>query len=188
MESNAHIHLALIHFPVYNKNREIVASSVTTLDVHDIARACKTYGVGGFYIVTPLAAQRLLVERIVQHWKTGYGAQYNSTRTAALLNTRVESTLDAVVRDIADRFGEKPRTIVTDATAFPRSVGYGEMRQLLAGPEQNLLMFGTGWGLERGVVQRADYLLAPIPGNNGYNHLPVRAAIAIILDRLLSNR
>jgi len=188
MKSNAHIHLALIHFPVYNKNREIVASSVTTLDVHDIARACKTYGVGGFYIVTPLAAQRLLVERIIQHWQTGYGAEYNATRTAALLNTRVERTLDDVVADITNRFGGKPRTIVTDATAFPRSVGYGEMRELLAGPEQNLLMFGTGWGLENGVVQRADYLLAPISGNNGYNHLPVRSAIAIILDRLLSNR
>ena len=187
MKSNAHIHLVLIHFPVYNKNGEIVTSSVTTLDVHDISRICKTYDIGSFYVATPLQTQQVLIERIIQHWLTGYGASYNSTRKEALLNTRAKGTLEDVIEDIAHRYGEKPRTIVTDARQFPKSVGYEKMRQALAEPGQNLLMFGTGWGLERGVVQRADYRLAPIAGNNDYNHLPVRAAIAIILDRLLGN-
>lgn len=187
MKSNANIHLALAHFPVYNKNDEIVTSSVTTLDVHDISRSCKTYAIGDFYVVTPLRTQQILVDRIVQHWVTGYGSEYNTTRKEAFLNTRVENTLEDVVEDITKRFGEKPRTIVTDARVFPESVGYGEMREILGEPGQNLLIFGTGWGLERGVVKRADYRLAPILGSNGYNHLPVRAAIAIILDRLLAN-
>ncbi|SVE60327.1 uncharacterized protein METZ01_LOCUS513181, partial [marine metagenome] len=32
------VHLALVHYPVYNKNGETITSSVTTLDVHDILR------------------------------------------------------------------------------------------------------------------------------------------------------
>jgi len=39
--------------------------------------------------------------------------------------------------------------------------------------------------LEKNLVQNADYVLEPIEGNSDFNHLPVRGAIAIILDRLL---
>lgn len=188
METHSNIHLALVHFPVYNKNGEIVASSVTTLDIHDISRACRTYDIGAFYVVTPLKTQQLLVERIIQHWLTGYGAEYNATRKEALLKTQIKNTLEDAVDDIAQRFGEKPRTVVTDAKAFPQSIGYDTMRKQLENGGQHLLIFGTGWGLEQGIVKRADYLLHPIEGCNGYNHLPVRAAIAIILDRLLAKR
>lgn len=187
MKSNTNVHLALIHFPVYNKNGAIVTSSVTTLDVHDISRICKTYDIGNFYVVTPLEAQQDLIARIVRHWLTGYGASYNSTRKEALLNTQVKGSLQDVMEDITHCYGGKPRAIVTDARPFDKSVGYGKVRQILAKPGQNLLIFGTGWGLERGVIQRADYRLTPIQSNNTYNHLPVRAAIAIILDRLLAN-
>ena len=186
--ANSNIHLALVHFPVYNKNGEIVASSVTTLDIHDIARICRTYDLGGFYVVTPLETQRRLVERMLRHWLTGYGAEYNSTRKEALLTTYVTTCLEDAIQDIAQRFGEKPRTIVTDAKPFPRNIGHNQMRGELKNGGQRLLIFGTGWGLEQGLVRKADYLLAPIQGCNGYNHLPVRAAIAIILDRLLANR
>ena len=49
-----------------------------------------------------------------------------------------------------------------------------------------LLLFGTGWGLEKSILNEADYVLDPIGGIGEYNHLPVRAAIAIVLDRLLA--
>ena len=50
-----------------------------------------------------------------------------------------------------------------------------------------LLCFGTGWGLAPSVMALATHRLAPIasPRADGYNHLSVRAAVAIILDRLL---
>ncbi|MBI4383986.1 MAG: RNA methyltransferase [Nitrospinae bacterium] len=186
--SNSNIHLAVVHFPVYNKTGEIVASSVTTLDVHDIARIGRTYGVGGFYVITPLQTQQRLVERIVEHWLSGFGARYNPTRKEALLKTRVKSLLADAVEDIAQTAGEKPKTIVTDAKQFPQSVGYERMREEVKTGGQFLLVFGTGWGLEESVVRGADHVLAPIEGVNGFNHLPVRAAIAIILDRLLAKR
>jgi len=47
-------------------------------------------------------------------------------------------------------------------------------------------MFGTGFGLASEVLDKADYILDPITGVNGYNHLPVRSAVAIILDRLIA--
>ena len=98
--SNSNIYLALVHFPVYNKSGEVIVSSVTTLDVHDISRVCRTYGVGAFYVVTPLKTQQELVERLVSHWLTGYGAKYNPTRKEALLKTVVKNNLDEVVKQI----------------------------------------------------------------------------------------
>ncbi len=50
-----------------NKKGEIIASAVTNLDLHDIARAARTFGVGRFFVVTPLADQKRLVEKIVAH-------------------------------------------------------------------------------------------------------------------------
>jgi hypothetical protein len=182
---HANIHLALVHFPVYNKAGEIVVSSVTTLDVHDSSRICRTYGTGVLYIVTPLETQQKLVDRIISHWKSGYGATYNPTRKEALLNSQVKNSLEDVVADITERSGQKPKTIVTHARELTHSIGYEAMRQELKKEEQYLLVFGTGWGLEKNIIQKADFALSPIKGSEEYNHLPVRAAIAIILDRLL---
>ena len=181
----SNIHLALVHFPVYNKSGEVVVSSVTTLDVHDISRVCRTYGVGTFYVVTPLKTQQELVERLVGHWLKGYGAEYNPTRKEALLKTRVIKSLDDVVADVAEQCGEKPRVVVTGAKQNPNSIGYENFREQLHDGGPVLLVFGTGWGLEKNLTRNADHVLEPIDGNSGFNHLSVRAAVAIILDRLL---
>lgn len=183
---SSNIHIALVHFPVYNKVGEIVTSSVTTLDVHDISRICRTYGIAGFYVVTPLKTQQDLVTRMMKHWLEGYGSTYNPTRKEALTKTRVKNVLDEVIADITEQTGRRPKTVIPDAKAFPQSRDYPTIREELRKEEPFLLVFGTGWGLERGLVQRADFVLAPIEGLSGYNHLPVRAAIAIILDRLLA--
>ncbi len=187
-DSPSNVHLALVHFPVYNKAKEIVSSSVTTLDVHDIARTCRTFGLGSFYVVTPLKTQQELVGRIVSHWLTGYGAEYNPTRKEALLLTRVENSLQDVVADIHERCGEEPKTVITAAKTYPQSIDYESMRQELQKAEPTLLVFGTGWGLEKSIIQRADFVLRPIEGRSDFNHLPVRAAIAIIVDRLFGIR
>jgi hypothetical protein len=186
--SNSNIHLALVHFPVYNKTGDIVTSSVTTLDVHDIARICRTFALGTFYVVTPLKAQQELVRRLLQHWVSGFGAEYNPTRKEALHLASVTNLLQDAVADITTRTGKKPQTIVTDAKPFPQSVGYEAMRSALSPEEQYLIIFGTGWGLDKGVVRKADHVLEPIYGVGTYNHLPVRAAIAVILDRLFAPR
>ena len=186
--SKPNIHLALVHFPVYNKSREVVVSSVTTLDVHDISRVCRTYGVGTFYVVTPLKTQQELVERLVGHWLKGHGAEYNPTRKEALLKTVVKNNLGAVIKEITEQSGKKPRIVVTGAKKAPKSIGYTALKNELEQGEPTLLVFGTGWGLEKNLVQNADHALLPIEGVSGFNHLPVRGAISIILDRLLGQR
>ncbi|MBC8284472.1 MAG: RNA methyltransferase [Nitrospinae bacterium] len=186
--SNSNIHLALVHFPVYNKTGEVIVSSVTTLDVHDISRACRTYGVGTFYVITPLKTQQELVERLISHWLKGFGAEYNPTRKEALLKTVVKNNLEGAVQEITEQSGKKPRVIVTGAKQAPKSIGYEALKKELEQGEPSLLVFGTGWGLEKNLVQNADHALLPIEGGSGFNHLPVRGAISIILDRLLGNR
>ena len=137
-------------------------------------------------MVTPLKTQQELVERMVGHWMTGHGAEYNPTRKDALQQTKVIKSLDEVINELTEQSGEKPRVVVTSAKEVPNSIGYKNLREQLSkdgGPV--LLVFGTGWGLEKNLIKNADYVLEPIKGNSGFNHLPVRGAIAIILDRLL---
>ena len=186
--SNSNIHLALVHFPVYNKIGEVIVSSVTTLDVHDISRACRTFGVGTFYVITPLKTQQELVQRLIGHWLEGFGAEYNPTRKEALLKTVVKNNLEEAVKEITEQSGKKPRVIVTGAKRAARSIGYEALKNEFKQGEPNLLVFGTGWGLEKNLIENADHTLLPIEGSNGFNHLPVRGAISIILDRLLGNR
>ena len=59
------LHVALLHYPVYNRQRQVIVSAVTNLDIHDIARAALTYGVKSFYVVTPLQDQQKLVKRLL---------------------------------------------------------------------------------------------------------------------------
>ena len=74
----------------------------------------------------------------------------------------------------------------TCASKFSGSVSFKHVRSEIQKGEPILLLFGTGWGLEKNILNEADYVLDPIEGFGEYNHLPVRAAVAIILDRLIS--
>ena len=180
------IHLALIHYPVYNKVGEVVTSSVTTLDIHDISRVARTYAVNSFCVVTPLKTQRQLIERLIEHWVTGYGAEYNPTRKEALLVTKVMNNLTETVRDLTKRCGKKPVIVATSANKLPESISFQCLQSEIKKGGPILLLFGTGWGLEKSILNEADYVLDSVDGVGEYNHLPVRAAIAIILDRLIA--
>jgi hypothetical protein len=181
----AELYLALLHHPVLDKNGAIVTTAVTNIDIHDIARSAATYGVRRFFVVTPVRALRALSEKIIEHWETGFGSTYNVTRKEALALVGVETDLDGALVTIERETGAQPTIVVTSARPAPEAIGFDALRQRLAearGP--HLLVFGTGWGLAPEVLQRADLRLAPIHGPTPYNHLSVRAAAAIILDRL----
>ncbi len=179
------LYLALIHHPVVDKNGNVIASAVTNLDVHDIARTAKTYGIKSFYIVTPLADQKILVERIVSHWTRGSGAKYNPKRRQALELVKVVESIDLAVENIRLLTKQKPKTIATSARMTKDAVSFGQLRRQLKNGEPHLLLFGTAWGLSEELLRQVDYRLTPISGPGNYNHLPVRCAAAIILDRLL---
>lgn len=183
------LYLALLHYPVVNKNGEIIASAVTNLDLHDIARAAKTYGVKKYYIITPLADQKELVEKIIAHWTHGVGAKFNPLRREALELITVRSSLEEVLSEIGQKKSKKIRLVVTSAKKNQDSLSYSDFRDMLniKSDNQYILLFGTAWGLAKEVIEKADYVLEPISGNTPYNHLSVRSAAAIIMDRLLGN-
>jgi hypothetical protein len=179
------LYLALLHHPVYDKNRDVIVSAVSNLDLHDIARAAKTYGARTLYIVTPLLDQQELVHRIVSHWTDGVGGRYNPDRKAALSLIRVVDSLGRALED-AERDGAGlPATVVTDANPHRDNIGFERLQDLLATGRPHMLLFGTAWGLTREFIEEVDYILSPIKGYTEYNHLSVRSAAAIVLDRLL---
>ena len=178
--------VALLHFPVYNKNREVVATSLTTINLHDLARLVTTYGAAGCYVATPFQRQRELACRMIAHWTEGYGAAYNSTRAEALQHLCIVGSLAEVEQDILRRCGSAPRTIATDARRFSQCTSYADLREIIwRQQEAFLLLLGTGWGLADDLMARCNYILAPIAVGTRYNHLPVRVAAGIMLDRLL---
>lgn len=181
----ANLYLALVHHPVYDKNGQVVTTAITNMDIHDIARAARTYGIKGFYVVTPVKALQKLASKIIHHWEEGYGSQYNQTRKEALSLVRLKDTLDDVILDVDQSNGVKPRIVATSARAGKATTSFAELKDMLIKDLQPyLLLLGTGWGLTDTVLGEADYILEPIEGGTDYNHLAVRSAAAIILDRL----
>ncbi|WP_423751910.1 RNA methyltransferase [Heliobacterium chlorum] len=180
------LYIGLIHHPVYNKRMQVIATSVTNLDLHDISRTATTYDVAGYFVIHPHQAQQRLVSEILRYWIEGYGAEYNPDRKEALERLTVASTLEDAKKMIEQKEGRLPKVITTDARIYPHSVGYREMRKKLVQEEGPwLLLFGTGFGMEQELMESADHILYPIWGRGPYNHLSVRSAAAIILDRLL---
>ena len=168
-----------------DKNGDTIASAITNLDLHDISRAPKTYGVKSFYIVTPIVDQQELVKRIIAHWVTGFGAQYNPKRQQALNLIKLQASLDDTISDICGIEGVTPKTIVTSARHSRGNINYRQCRKMIKNGKPYLLNFGTAWGLADEIISSADYFLDPITGQTLYKHLSVRSAASIILDRLL---
>lgn len=182
----ARVSIALVHYPVYNRNGETVTSAVTNLDLHDIARAARTFGLHRYYVVTPAQEQQELAERIGSHWRDGWGASYNPRRKAALELVQVTATLDDACAHIEESTGLRPLTVVTGAADRGNGITCADLaRRITAEDRHWLLVFGTGWGLADELFHRADLVLEPIRGAGDYNHLSVRSAAAIIMDRLL---
>ncbi|MCP4579933.1 MAG: RNA methyltransferase [Deltaproteobacteria bacterium] len=180
------LYVGLVHYPVYNKHQETIASAITPVDIHDFARLGKTYGIEGFFVITPLEDQQALAHRILRHWITGFGARYNRHRKEALSLVSVASSLEMVVKEVKEREGDTITVVATDATLQEdRGVSYEALKRIVVSNKVVLLLFGTAWGLHEEILQKADHILDPISGRTGYNHLSVRTAAAIILDRLI---
>ncbi len=188
MITDFHLDVALIHYPVVNRNNEIIASAVTNLDLHDIARAGRTFGVGTYWVVTPDVQQQELAGQIVDHWTTGYGGSVNRDRAEALSLVRICDDLDEVIAAMHESSGRKPMVIATSADRQDNSITCGEVQRELMQGTPVLLVFGTAWGLAPEVMQSVDATLPAINGPGVFNHLSVRSAAAIILDRLSGNR
>jgi len=189
MKMPPRLYIALLHYPVYDRRGRVVTTAVTNLDIHDISRSSRTYGAERFYIVTPIEQQKALVRKILRHWQDGPGALYNPSRGEAFGLAEVRGSLEEVLADISEKTGCRARLVVTGARFTAGVIGFEELRRNMAsdsGPY--LLLFGTGSGLAGEVTDRADFILEPLGRSSDYNHLSVRSAVAVVLDRLWRER
>ncbi len=179
--------LALVHHPVLDRQGAVVTTAITNLDLHDMARSARTYGAEALFIVHPIAAQRLLAERVREHWVEGSGKRRIPDRATAIDLLRVVPALDDAYAALGGRAAIEVWTTAASARGGIVTP-YSEARDRLARASRPvLLLFGTGWGLTGEIVASADVRIEPIRAgaDTGYNHLSVRAACAITLDRLL---
>ena len=176
--------MALLHYPVLGKKGEIIASAITNLDLHDIARASKTYGVQSFQVVIPLDDQRQIAKDICAHWVTGHGSRSNPDRKLSFELVNIAPDFETVMKNIKQTTGVKPCTIATTAHTIDGCISYASCRELVQSYRPHLLVFGTAWGISPDFIAKCDHVLSPIQAH-AYNHLSVRSAVAIILDRLL---
>jgi hypothetical protein len=188
MTAVSEFHIALIHYPVVNKQGEIVSTAVTNLDIHDNARSSRTYGATSYHLVTPLDAQVELVTRILAHWREGFGAKRVPNRAEAMELVHVSRTLEEAITAIMDGREGKPIVVSTSARSLESVTTYRDMREQMKNiPGIYLIVFGTGYGLAEAVFEMSDIVLEPIGTPEDWNHLSVRSAVAITLDRLLGD-
>jgi len=190
--------LALVHYPVLDRGGGRVTTAITNLDLHDMARSARTYGAERLFVVHPVEAQRMLAERIREHWISGSGGRRIPDRAVALEVIQVVPTLEDAYAAFAGRAetdveGAPPRagielwTTAASARGLPVTSTAEARVRLEQASKPVMILFGTGWGLAPELIDDADVRIAPIRArvDTGYNHLSVRAACAIMLDRLL---
>ena len=183
---HARTHLALVHHPVADRTGSVVTTSLTNFDIHDLARSSLTYGLAGYHIVTPITAQRDKAAHIAALWIADAHGEH---RARALALVRTAESIEAVIAEIAASHGTPPHVVATSARAgsFP-GVARRTPEELRAeagvDPAPLLILLGTGWGLADALIPSVSRVLAPIEGTSDWNHLSVRSAGAIVLDRL----
>ena len=179
-----------VHYPVLDKRGEKSSTAITGMDLHDIARACRTYGIKKYLLVTPIAQQREMAKRIAGHWTSGWGADYNPDRREAFSTLKIFASVQKAIA-WAEEKEKKP--VFKIATTAKRHAGAQHWltlkREILRRDHSPLIIFGTGWGLHDEVMETADAVMTPIcGGKDGWNHLSVRSAVSITLDRFFGWR
>lgn len=178
--------VALVHHPCLDKAGNVYTTSITNLDVHDIARSSRTYDVSAYYLVTPIHAQQELARGIAAFWETDVRGQKVPTRAEAMRLVRVASTIEEALEEETKAIGVRPLVVATSAKETEGAVTWPTLRDRFPAVPGVLLLFGTGYGLAPAAMALADVVLTPIHGASHYNHLSVRSAAAIALDRLFS--
>jgi hypothetical protein len=178
-----------MHYPIQDRMGKLVATNITNFDIHDIARACRVYGIDRYYLVHPLKEQLMFVERVLDHWNVGEGSKFNPMRKTALRDVKTAENLE---KAMADWGHPNARVVATHARTLPgqESYTFSSFKVALETEDQPyVLIFGTGFGLTQDFMKGCYGVLEPIRGSSkdDYRHLSVRSAVSICLDRLLGS-
>ncbi len=179
------LYVGLVHYPIYDKNFNVIATAITNYDLHDISRSSKTYGVKKYFIIHHVQGQLDMVHKIIGFWESPAGRKYNSYRTQAFDIVDIRPSIEAAVAAVAEAEGKRPYVVTTDARVYANTISYKDLRRKREEDDTPiLLLLGTGYGMTKETMEQFDFILEPIYGAGDYNHLSVRSAAAIILDRL----
>lgn len=189
MDQTKSLAVILLHDQMLNKHDEMITSALTLLDLHDIARTTRTYNLFAAYIAHSSISMRNLGRTLKAHWEDGFGSTYNPNRKLALESVKIVESLDQAIDDLQNETGKIPKLIATSAkSGGTQRISFSQAKQWIqSGGDMYLLMLGTGWGMSDELIKRANYFLEPIQGNSSYNHLSVRTACAIMIDRLVGD-
>jgi len=181
--------VGLVHYPILDKEKKVVATNITNFDIHDIARASRMYGVEKYYIIHPMREQLMFVERVLDHWRTGQGAKFNPSRKTALARVQTAESFEAA---LADWGVPEAMTVATHARPIEgvETLSFRDLRtQMHEKKRPCFLLFGTGYGMTEEFMKSLTYILEPIKGAppDDFRHLSVRSAVSICLDRLMGS-
>ena len=174
MKKMADLFVGLVHYPIYNKRMQVIATAVTNFDIHDIARTARTYDVKKYFLIHPHNAQKEIIQKIIGYWQHGFGRVYNPDRSEALDRVAYVADIAAAIDEVRKMTGKEPVTVTTDARVYPNTISYRKARGMLQNDDRPLLvLFGTGFGMEKETMAAFDYILEPVYGPSNYNHLCV---------------
>ncbi len=187
---NARTHVALVHHPVVDRNAKIVTTALTSFDVHDLARSAMTYGLANYHVVTPVTSQRDKAAFIAEQW---LGDAQGEHRARALELVRVAASIEDVIAELTAQYGMAPIVVASSARSesfpgVPRRTAAALVAELAVVAQPMLLLLGTGWGLADALIPSVSRVVAPIEGASDWNHLSVRSAGAILMDRMFGRR
>ncbi len=179
--------IGLVHYPILDREKKVVATNVTNFDIHDIARASTVFGVERYYIIHPMREQLMFVDRILDHWRVGQGSKFNPSRRTALNPVRTAENFEMALADwgVPDAI-----TVATHARPVPgsKTFSFTELKhQMHVEKKPCFLIFGTGFGMTEEFMKGCSGVLESIRGAPpaDYRHLSVRSAVSICLDRLM---
>jgi tRNA (guanine37-N1)-methyltransferase len=183
---HARTHLALVHHPVVDRTGAVVTTALTNFDVHDLARSSMTFGLAGYHVITPITSQREKASHIANLWMADEKGEH---RAAALRLVRASASIEDTIAAITDEHGASPKVVATSARpdSFPSAIRISPQDLLASAtldPAPLLILLGTGWGLADVLIPSVSHILSPIDGPTPWNHLSVRSAGAVLLDRL----
>lgn len=183
--TKAALYVGLVHYPIYDKNFNVIATAITNYDLHDISRSAKTFGVKNYFIIHHVKGQLDMVHKIMDFWESSVGKNYNAYRTQAFDIVEIRPSIEKAIDAVTELEGKRPYVVTTDARVYANTISYKDLRCKMNDDDTPiLLLLGTGYGMTKETMEQFDFILEPIYGAGDYNHLSVRSAAAIILDRL----
>ena len=181
------VYIGQVHYPELNKSGECILTSIANLDIHGLARSGKTFGIAACFVITPDESQIALAYSITGFWRSAGALMYNPHRSDALSLINTSSSIEDCIDEITNREGMRPRVITTTTRTIDSQISF-DRTPMIVGSDPALILFGTGYGLTAETHTAADCSLAPINGAGEYNHLSVRSAVAIVLNRISSEK